>query len=76
MGPILNQPRSATVTSIGRSRVQIFMIEDIEDAFEQFPDLAISIINTLSKRLFETDMRLANHIPAKPGSIKRPVKSS
>jgi cGMP-dependent protein kinase 2 len=76
MGPILHQPRSATVTSIGRSRVQIFMIEDIEDDFKQFPDLAISIINTLSKRLFETDMRLAKQIPAKPGFIGRPEKSS
>lgn len=76
MGPILHQLRSATVTSIGRSRVQIFMVEDIEDDFKQFPDLAISIINTLSKRLFETDMRLADQIPAKTGSIKRPIKFS
>ncbi len=76
MSSILHQPRSATVTSIGRSRVQVFMVEDIEDDFRQFPDLAISIINTLSKRLFEADMRLANQITANPGFTERPVKSS
>jgi CRP-like cAMP-binding protein len=76
MSSILRQPRTATVTSIGRSRVQIFMVEDIEDDFRQFPDLAITIINTLSKRLFEADMRLADQIPKNPGLINRPVKSS
>jgi CRP-like cAMP-binding protein len=76
MSSILHQPRSATVTSIGRSRVQVFMVEDIEDDFRQFPDLAISIINTLSNRLFEADIRLANQITANPGFIERPVKSS
>lgn len=76
MSSILHLPRSATVTSIGRSRIQIFMIEDIEDDFRKFPDLAITIVNTLSKRLFEADMRLANQITTKPGSIESPDKSS
>jgi CRP-like cAMP-binding protein len=68
MGPVLQQPRSATVTSIGRSRVQIFTIENIEEVLRHYPDLAITIIGTLSKRLLEADRLLADQFAKKPGS--------
>jgi len=70
MAPILHQPRSATVTSIGRSRVQVFELEDIEDVLRQYPDLAIDIINTLSKRLLEADRLLVNQKPPQQDSGK------
>ena len=62
MSPILHQPRSATVTSIGRSRVQIFPVENIEEDLRHYPDLAINIISTLSKRLLKTDRLLVRQI--------------
>jgi CRP-like cAMP-binding protein len=65
MSSILDQPRSATVTSIGRSLVQIFTVENIEEVLRQYPDLAITIIGTLSKRLLEADRLLADQLAKK-----------
>jgi CRP-like cAMP-binding protein len=59
MSPVLHQPRSATVASIGRSRIQVFTIDNIAEDIRQYPDLALSIVNALSIRLQEANRRLA-----------------
>jgi CRP-like cAMP-binding protein len=48
---LLHQPNSATVTSIGRSRVQVFEIDHLEDDFRRYPELAMALVGSLSNRL-------------------------
>jgi len=68
MGPILNQPRSATVTSVGRSSVQVISATGIVDEIARNPNLAIEIINCLSECLREANRRLAGTTSAEPNS--------
>lgn len=63
MSPVLKQPRSATFTSVGRSRVQVFSVANIAEDIGHYPDLALDIINNLSERLREANRRLAGIIP-------------
>jgi CRP-like cAMP-binding protein len=59
---LLRQPRSATVSSIGRSRIQIFTVENLEEDFKNYPGLAMAIINSLTNR-----MREKGQCPAEQG---------
>ncbi len=55
MGPILKTKRSATVTSIGRSVVQIFYVNDLDALLESYPRLSLSIIKSLAGRLHDAN---------------------
>ncbi len=51
MASVLNQERSATITSRGESVVQVYSAEHIQDMIEEHPEVARRMIGTLAKRL-------------------------
>lgn len=57
---ILKEKRTATIVSKGRSVVQIFSGDNIEEIFENFPHVSKTIIDTIAKRLVETNKKLAS----------------
>ena len=63
---VLNQPRGATVTSLGRSLVQVFSIANIAEDIARYPDLALAIINNLAARLREANKPIAGAFPQTP----------
>jgi len=65
LSPLVQQPCDVTVSSIGRSRIQIIPNENLAESLKQAPDLAITIINALSGGLRETNRLLANSTKAR-----------
>ena len=59
MSSLLNQTRTATVTSLGRSVVQVFPGEDLEATLLSYPRLSKQIIDTLASRLAKASERIA-----------------
>jgi CRP-like cAMP-binding protein len=59
MSSLLNQARTATVTSLGRSVVQVFPGEDLESTLLHYPQLSKSIIDTLASRLAKASEKIA-----------------
>jgi CRP-like cAMP-binding protein len=59
MASVLNQERSATITSKGNSAVQIYSAEHIEDMIEEHPEIAKKMISTLAKRLSQATKKIA-----------------
>jgi CRP-like cAMP-binding protein len=59
MSSLLNQTRTATVTSQGRSVVQVFPGEDLETTLRSYPELSKKIIDTLASRLAKASERIA-----------------
>ena len=59
MSSLLNQTRTATVTSLGRSVVQVFPGEDLESTLLHYPRLSKKIIDTLAFRLAKASERIA-----------------
>jgi CRP-like cAMP-binding protein len=59
MSSLLNQKRTATVTSQGRSVVQVFPGEDLESTLLNYPQLSKKIIDTLASRLAKASERIA-----------------
>ena len=59
MSSLLNQKRTATVTSLGRSVVQVFPGEDLEATLVSYPQLSKKIIDTLASRLAKASERIA-----------------
>ena len=59
MSSLLNQTRTATVTSQGRSVVQVFPGEDLESTLLHYPRLSKKIIDTLASRLAQASERIA-----------------
>jgi len=72
MTTLLHMPISATVTSIGRTRVQIFTQENIEEDLSHSPDLAMAIINSMSNNLREAKQRIIQLSVTTPGSNDEP----
>ena len=60
MSSLLNQTRTATVTSQGRSVVQVFPGEDLESTLLHYPRLSKKIIDTLASRLAKASERIAD----------------
>ena len=58
MSSLLNQKRTATVISLGRSVVQVFPGENLENTLFANPELAKKMIDTLASRLAETSKRI------------------
>lgn len=72
MSTLLHKPQSATVTSIGRTRVQVFTVANLEENLSNHPDLAMAIINSLSNQLREAKQRLSDKATTIPGSVDEP----
>lgn len=64
MSAILNEKRSATVRSVGRSVVQVFSSDSLELIFESYPQLSKAIIDTLAKRLNEANKKISTLSPS------------
>ena len=58
MSSLLNQERTATVTSLGRSVVQVFPGENLEATLSANPQLSKKIIDTLAARLAAANQRI------------------
>jgi len=63
MSLVLQQPSSATVTAVGRSRVQVFTMDNFTEDLRRHPDLALALISILAERLREVNRRLAERMP-------------
>jgi CRP/FNR family cyclic AMP-dependent transcriptional regulator len=72
MSTLLHKPHSETVTSIGRTRVQVFTVANLEENLSNYPDLAMAIINSMSNQLREAKHRLADTAITIPGSNNEP----
>lgn len=59
MSALTGEPRAATVRSKGKSIVKVFPGEKLKETIENYPDIALRIINSLVRRINETDKRLA-----------------
>jgi CRP-like cAMP-binding protein len=59
MSSLLDQRRTATIRSIGRSKVQIFPGDNLESILMGYPDLAKKIVDTLAYRLAEANKKIA-----------------
>jgi CRP-like cAMP-binding protein len=58
MSTILKQPRTATISSIGTSVVQIFYGNNLNDLIESYPKVARKLLDTLSNRLIKANKKL------------------
>jgi CRP-like cAMP-binding protein len=58
MSSLLKQIRTATVTSLGRSVVQVFPGEHLEATLSANPQLSKKIIDTLASRLAQASKRI------------------
>ncbi|MBI5178687.1 MAG: type IV-A pilus assembly ATPase PilB [Nitrospinae bacterium] len=59
MSSLLNQPRTATVRSKGKSVVKVFPGDKLRETIDNHPDIAFNIIKSLMTRINEADKRLA-----------------
>jgi CRP-like cAMP-binding protein len=59
MSSLLDQRRTATIRSIGRSVVQVFPGDNLESILLDYPDLGKKIIDTLAYRLSEANKKIA-----------------
>ena len=58
MSSLLNLKRTATVSSVGRSVVQVFPGDNLEATLTVYPTLAKKIIDTLASRLIDANQRI------------------
>ncbi len=58
MSALLDQPRSATLKSNGKSVVKVFPGDKLNQTIENYPEIALKIIRTLVTRLTEADKKL------------------
>ena len=58
MSSLLNLRRTATVSSMGRSVVQIFHGDNLEATLAAYPSLAKKVIDTLASRLIDANKRI------------------
>ncbi|MGK7344201.1 MAG: type IV-A pilus assembly ATPase PilB [Candidatus Nitrospinota bacterium M3_3B_026] len=59
MSALLDQPRTATIKSRGKSVVKVFPGDKLKQTIENYPEIAFKIIKSLISRLNEADKRLA-----------------
>ena len=59
MASIMQEPRTATIRSLGNSVLEVYPAEVIKEVMTDYPDFALRLITTLSKRLAETSKRLS-----------------
>jgi len=59
MSALLDQPRTATIKSKGKSVVKVFPGDKLKQTIESYPEIAFKIIRSLVLRLTEADKKLA-----------------
>lgn len=59
MASVLQQERSATITSKGSSVVQVYSADNIQDMIEEHPEIAKRIISALAKRLSQATKKIS-----------------
>ncbi|MBI4667347.1 MAG: type IV-A pilus assembly ATPase PilB [Nitrospinae bacterium] len=59
MSALMDQPRTATIRSKGKSMVKVFPGDKLKQTIENYPEIALKIIHSLVSRLNEADKRLA-----------------
>ena len=59
MASIMHEPRTATIKSLGNSVLEVYPAEAVKEVMTDYPDFAMRMITTLSKRLAETSKRLS-----------------
>jgi type IV pilus assembly protein PilB len=59
MSALLDQPRTATIKSKGKSVVKVFPGDKLNQTIENYPDIALKIIRSLVIRLTEADKKLS-----------------
>ena len=61
MSFILNEPRSATIRSAGRSVVEVIPVQEgtLERLIKEDPDIANKIITSLAQRLKQANLLIA-----------------
>lgn len=59
MSALLDQPRTATIRSKGKSVVKVFPGDKLKQTIENYPEIALKIIRSLISRLNEADKKLA-----------------
>jgi type IV pilus assembly protein PilB len=59
MSALLDQPRSATILSRGKSIVKIFPGDKLKESIENYNEIALKIINSIITRLQGADKRLS-----------------
>ncbi|MFQ5560128.1 MAG: Crp/Fnr family transcriptional regulator, partial [Nitrospinota bacterium] len=59
MSALLDQPRSATTLSKGKSIVKVFPGDKLTEAIENHPDISLKVIKSIVTRLQGADKRLA-----------------
>ena len=60
MASVLKEARSATIVSRGKSVVQAYSGEDIQDMIEEHPEIAKRIISTLANRLSQATKKISS----------------
>lgn len=60
MSALLNQPRTATIRSKGKSIVKVFPGNKLRETLENYPDIAYSVIKSLITRLQEANKKLVS----------------
>lgn len=60
---ILKEKRSATVRSVGRSVVQVFSGDNLQDVLEAYPQLSTQLIDTLAQRLLVANQKIVAQEP-------------
>ena len=59
MSALLDQPRTATIKSRGKSIVKVFPGDKLKETIENYPEIALKIIRSLVIRLTEADKKLS-----------------
>jgi type IV pilus assembly protein PilB len=59
MSALTGEPRAATVRTKGKSIIKVFPGEKLKETIENYPDIALRIINSLIRRINDTDKKLA-----------------
>ncbi len=63
MSALMNQPRTATIKSKGKSIVKVFPGDKLEETIKNYPDIALKVIKSLLVRLNETDKLVSRGSP-------------
>jgi type IV pilus assembly protein PilB len=59
MSALMDQPRTATIKSKGKSIVKVFPGDKLKQTLENYPEIALKIIRSLTMRLTEADKKLS-----------------
>jgi len=59
MSALMDQPRTATIKSKGKSIVKVFPGDKLKQTLENYPEIALKIIRSLVMRLTEADKKLS-----------------